>query len=120
MWLMDDLQTWRARIGLYCARMHRTHRGPNKSCGPDTYSTHVHGRKSLSDGASGGTLLAMSLLSIAIAMFSLLTVAGDIELNPGPEKDTNPLEGATVIDLLMCMHGVRLFKICELFNMQLN
>lgn len=97
--IMDDLQTWKARIGLYCARLHRTHRGPSKSFGPNTYSTHVHGRKSISDGASRGALLAMSLLSIAIAMFSLLTVAGDIELNPGPGMNSgsnDPLEGMTM------------------------
>ena len=97
---MDDLETWRARIGLYCARIHAGHCS-SKSCGPDTYSSYIHGRKSLCTGASDGALLAVGLLSVAITIFSLLIVAGDVELNPGPGKDTqssriSPLEGIDI------------------------
>ncbi len=85
---MDDISTWRARIGLYCIR--RASRGL-KNRSP---RSSVPRGGFYSDG-TGTLLMALGLLHISVVLLSLLILSGDVELNPGPgntpDKETGRL-----------------------------
>ena len=48
----------------------------------------IHGKRSLSY-ARQAMQLVVATLSVALVLFSLLIISGDVELNPGPESGAN-------------------------------
>ena len=53
---------------------------------------HIRDKRSCSY-ASQAKQLVVATLSVALVLFSLLTISGDVELNPGPETGANATEG---------------------------
>ncbi len=85
---MDDISTWRARIGLYCIRV-RSRGLKNRSPRSSVPKGGLY-----SDG-TGTLIVVLGLLHIAVVLSSLLILSGDVELNPGPgntpDKETGRL-----------------------------
>ena len=85
---MDDISTWRARIGLYCIRV-RSRGLKNRSPRSSVPKGGLY-----SDG-TGTLIVVLGLLHIAVVLLSLLILSGDVELNPGPgntpDKETGRL-----------------------------
>ncbi len=85
---MDDISTWRARIGLYCIRL-RSRGLKNRS--PKSYIP----RGGLYSDGTGTLIVVLGLLHIAVILLSLLILSGYVELNPGPgntpDKETSSL-----------------------------
>ena len=87
---MDDISTWRARIGLYCIRL-RSRGLKNRS----PRSSRSVPRGGLYSDGTGTLIVVLGLLHIAVILLSLLILSGDVELNPGPgntpDKETGRL-----------------------------
>ncbi len=84
---MDDISTWRARIGLYCIRL--------RSRGLKNRSQRSSVPRGFYSDGTGTLLMALGLLHISVVLLSLLILSGDVELNPGPgntpDKETGRL-----------------------------
>ena len=92
---MIDVATWRARIGLYNAstggpsgRRSKVLRAPT---GDSEWSLLL---------ALGTT--AMELVALHFVIASLLLLAGDVELNPGPGTGEDSIDEGRTTDELYC------------------